>query len=89
MKSLAMLNLNRISPKTDFCSEIKALDNKLNILNKNVLYITHMQDKILKIVSKLEHKITLDKDLQKQVDEYFEDDETSPQTDPESKRDFD
>jgi len=76
MKSLAMLNLNRISPIADFCSEIKALELKLEILNKNVLYITHMDDKILKILN----AILVDKNLQKQVDEYFED-ETSPQTD--------
>ncbi len=30
-----------------------------------------------------------DLSLQKQVDEYFEDDETSPQTDPENKQDLD
>ncbi len=70
MKSLAMLNLNRISPKTDFCSEINSLEVKLHILNKNVLYITHMQDKILKICNQM----VVDKGLQKQVDEYFEDD---------------
>ncbi len=71
-----MLNLNRISPIADFCSEIKKLDLKLEIINKNLLYCTHMDDKILKIVNKL----LVDKDLQKQVDDYFEDDETSPQT---------
>ncbi len=70
-----MLNLNRISPKTDFCSEIEALDLKLEILNKNVLYVTHECDKILKLVKLIENS----SNLQKQVDEYFED-ETSPQT---------
>ncbi len=74
-----MLNLNRISPKTDFCSEITL--NKLDIIMKNLLYCTHMDDKILKILKEL----TTDKGLQKQVDEYFEDDEeTSPQTDQEA-----
>ncbi len=34
-------------------------------------------------------KLIIDKSLQKQVDEYFEDDETSPQTDSENKRDLD
>ncbi len=76
MKSLAMLNLNRLSPNADLCSEIKALDMRLEIINKNVLYITHLQDKILKLVKEL----GTDSGLQKQVDEYFEDDETSPQT---------
>jgi len=83
MKSLAMLNLNRISPNADFCSEIKALELKLEILNKNVLYVTHMEDKILKMLTKL----STDDGLQKQVDDYFGSDdehfpeETSPQTD--------
>ncbi len=67
MKSLAMLNFKNISPSADFYS-------KLDILNKNLLYITHECDKILKIVKKLEH----DKTLQDTVDKYFE--ETSPQT---------
>ncbi len=70
MKSLAMLNLNRISPIADFCSKIEALQLKVEILNKNVLYITHMQDKILKICNQM----VTDNGLQKQVDEYFEDD---------------
>ncbi len=65
-----MLNLSRISPNADFCSEIKSLESKLVILNKNVLYVTHMQDKILKICN----QIAVDKGLQKQVDEYFEED---------------
>ncbi len=53
--------------------------NKLDILMKNVLYITHECDKILKIVKQLETS----QNLQKQVDEYF--DETSHQTDIEDK----
>ncbi len=60
MKSLAMLKFNRISPTADFYS-------KLDIINKNILYITHMQDKILKIINKL----VIDKDLQNTVDKYF------------------
>ncbi len=63
MKSLAMLKFNRISPTADFYS-------KLDIINKNVLYITHMQDKILKIIQSM----TVDKDLQQQVDKYFDED---------------
>ncbi len=70
MKSLAMLKFNRISPTADFYS-------KLDILNKNMLYVTHQTDKILKILN----KITIDEKLQSTVDKYFEDgDETSPQT---------
>ncbi len=69
MKSLAMLNFKKISPDADFFS-------KLDILNKNILYITHVQDKILKLIKTL----VIDRDLQEQANEAFE--ETSPQTDP-------
>ncbi len=65
---------DKLSPTTDFISKLQ-LD--LEIINKNILYITHMQDKILKLVKELTH----DKDLQSTVDKYFERDETSPQTD--------
>jgi len=64
---------DNLSPKTDFSSKLTI--SKLEILNKNVLYITHQTDKILKILNRL----VIDKDLQNTVDEYFE--ETSPQTD--------
>ncbi len=70
MKSLAMINFNRISPSADFYSKIESILLKLEILNKNVLYSTHELDKIKKLLT--------DKDLQHQVDEFFE--ETSPQT---------
>ncbi len=66
MKSLAMLNLkSHKSSDPDFCSLIKA---ELTIINKNVLYITYMQDKILKILKKYD----ADNALQTQVDEYFD-----------------
>ncbi len=56
--------------------------NKLDILMKNVLYLTHQVDYIRKRVNEL----VIDKGLQKQVDEYFsEDDETSPQTESDTK----
>ncbi len=76
MKSLAMLNLNRMSPDSG-----RTLALKLDILSKNVLYTTHQVDKILKILNTLD----VDKGLQQQVDKFFEDDETSPQTDLEDK----
>ncbi len=44
--------------------------NKLDILMKNVLYATHQLDKILVIVKDLDTK----SNLQKQVDEYFDED---------------
>ncbi len=58
-----MLNFKNISPNADFYS-------KLDIVNKNLLYTTHMCDKILKILKKLE----TNSGLQQQVDKYFEDD---------------
>ncbi len=42
---------------------------------KNVLYVTHIVDKIVRLLLELKH----DKDLQTTVDKYF--DETSHQTD--------
>ncbi len=50
--------------------------SKLDIINSNILYLTHEIDQIKKIVASLE----ISKELQKQVDDYFE--ETSPQTEP-------
>ncbi len=65
---------DKLSPTADFISKIQL---QLDIVNKNVLYITHMQDKILKILNKM----IIDDNLQSTVDKYFEKDETSPQTD--------
>ncbi len=56
------------SNESDFRNKLQM--DKFEILNKNILYITHMEDKILKILTEL----TVDKGLQKQVDEYFEED---------------
>ncbi len=56
-----MLNFKNISPSADFYS-------KLDILNKNILYITHMEDKILKLLK----MIVADKDIQDQANEYFD-----------------
>lgn len=58
-----MLNFKNISPTTDFYS-------KLDILNKNVLYVTHQTDKILKILK----TILIDENLQSTVDKYFDED---------------
>ncbi len=38
---------------------------------------------------RMSSKLLVDKDLQKQVDQYFEDDETSPQTESDDKNDLD
>ncbi len=43
----------------------------LETIQKNVLYLTYRMDTCLKTLNKM----TVDKDLQKQVDEYFHDDE--------------
>ncbi len=51
----------------------------LETLQKNVLYLTYRIDTVLKNTSKM----VIDKDLQSQVDEYFE--ETPPQTDSDNK----
>ncbi len=59
---------DKISPTADFFSKIQL---HLDILNKNILYVTHECDKILKIVNKLETS----SNLQKQVDDYFDEDE--------------
>ncbi len=76
-----MLNFKNISPlRADFYS-------KLDILNKNMLYSTHQLDKILKLVNKL----VIDDNLQKQVDDYIEDDSppeeaTGPATSPQTEQ---
>ncbi len=44
--------------------------NKFDILNKNILYITHEIDKVNKNVLQILNNIN----LQKQVDDYFEED---------------
>ncbi len=64
------------SPETFINSTIN-----LSVLNKNILYLTHELDAIKRMLSGL---IT-DLSLQKQVTQYFDDDETSPQTDIEDK----
>ncbi len=63
-----------LSPTADLYSK---LQSHLTILNKNMLYVTHTLDNVLKIVK----DIQTDTNLQKQVDDYFNK-ETSPQTDP-------
>ncbi len=55
---------DKLSPTADFISKIQ-LD--LDIVNKNVLYITHMQDKILKIVKELE----LNWRMQREITEFY------------------
>ncbi len=58
-------------------SDLQKMFSILETIQKNVLYLTYRMDTLLKEVKSL----TVDKGLQSQVDEFFEDDETSPQTD--------
>ncbi len=63
------------STDADLQKIITIISSELNLLQKNILYITYRVDTILKNTN----KIVIDKHLQSQVDDYFE--ETSPQTD--------
>ncbi len=71
------------STQADLQKIIQLIDVRLDIHGKNILYITHRVDKILRVITSLENN----QNLQKQVDEYFTKDEensfseTSPQTD--------
>ncbi len=56
-------------------ADLQKLFQSLETIQKNILYITYRIDTILKNTN----KIIVDKGLQAQVDEFFE--ETSPQTD--------
>ncbi len=65
---------NFIFKSTD--ADLQKMFQLLETIQKNGLYCTYRIDSLLKNFEKL----LVDKGLQKQVDEYFED-ETSPQTD--------
>ncbi len=60
-------------------SDLQKMFQQIETIQKNVLYVTYRVDKVLKIATQLQ----VDKGLQLQVDEYFE--ETSPQTDSDDK----
>ncbi len=62
-------------------SDLQKMFSILDNLQKNIVYITYKVDNIIKIVKGLD----TNKNLQKQVDQYFEDDETSPQTESDNK----
>ncbi len=68
---------NFIFKSTD--ADFKKMFSIIETIQKNVLYLTYRIDTLLKEVKSL----TVDKGLQSQVDEYF--DETSHQTDNEDK----
>ncbi len=50
--------------------DLQKMFQLIETIRKNVLYITFRTDKILRIVN----EISTDKSLQKQVDDYFEED---------------
>ncbi len=53
--------------------------SKLDIINKNILYLTHEIDQIKKFVIATNNNLS----LQKQVDDYFEDDQKDiPEKEP-------
>ncbi len=58
--------------------------NKLDMVIKNIVYVTYRVDAILKILREQE----TDKGLQKQVDEFFEQD-GSPKENPQASGDLD
>ncbi len=68
---------NFIFKSTD--ADFKKMFSIIETIQKNVLYLTYRIDSLLKEVKSL----TVDKGIQSQVDEYF--DETSHQTDNEDK----
>ncbi len=51
-------------------SDLQKILQSIEIIQKNTLYVTYRVDSLLKKVNQL----VVDKDLQKQVDEYFEED---------------
>ncbi len=72
------MNLKFKSSEPDLKFDIQS---QFRILNQNVLYLTREVDSLVRMAKQSAN----DKGLQLQVDKYFEDDETSPQTDPDNK----
>ncbi len=50
-------------------SDLQKISQQIETIQKNVLYLTYRTDAMLKILKEM----VTDKGLQKQVDEYFED----------------
>ncbi len=70
------MNLKFKSSEPDLKFDIQS---QFRVINGNILYLTREVDKLVRLVKQL----GVDKDLQQQVDKYFDEDETSPQTDSE------
>ncbi len=56
-------------------ADLQKLNQSIEVIQKNVLYLTYRTDTILKTLNKM----ALDKGLQKQVDEYFDHDPEVPE----------
>ncbi len=65
-------------------SDLQKISQSIETLQKNILYITYRIDTCLKKLNEL----TVDKGLQKQVDEYF-DEGTAAAVHPEDTQDID
>ncbi len=76
------MNLKFKSSEPDLKFDIQS---QFRILNQNVLYLTREVDSLVRMAKQSAN----DKGLQQQVDKYFEDDETSPQTEQSTKADLD
>ncbi len=78
------MNLKFKSSEPDLKFDIQS---QFRVINGNILYLTREVDQLVRMV----RQMTVNKDLQQQVDKYFDqdEDETSPQTDEDNKRDLD
>jgi len=74
------MNLKFKSTEADL--KFKTQINRLDVMAGNILYMTNEMDHIKKIVIEIKNSLA----LQKQVDDYFED---NPDPTPEQKRDLD
>ncbi len=76
---------NFIFKSTD--ADLQKMFQSIETIQKNVLYLTYRIDMVIKTLNKM----VTDKGLQKQVDDYFEDDaeEKAEQVPPEDIKDLD
>ncbi len=65
--------------------DLKKLFKYLETIHKNVLYLTYQVDKVRRDISEMQ----TDKGLQKQVDDFYPDENTSEVVHPEDTRDLD
>ncbi len=73
------MNLKFKSNESDLKFNIQS---QFRLINGNILYLTRQVDLLVKWAK----QDVTNKDLQEQVDKYFEEDETSPQTDHENNK---